>query len=137
MLFGMGFAMMAQRADAAGRPFTALYWRRSLGLLGIGLTHALLLWSGDVLVTYAVLAMLLPAFREAPARMLAWVGVACYLIAPALLLGLGLLSGVTPGWDEAMATQARRWRPCSRRSDRPAVPAATRRRSRSASATLA
>ena len=107
LLFGAGFAMMVQRADAAGRPFAGMYWRRSLALLGIGLAHALLLWSGDVLVTYALLALLLPAFREAPAGMLAGLGVACYLVAPALLMGLGLLSGVTPGWDEAIAAQGR------------------------------
>jgi uncharacterized protein len=107
LLFGMGFAMMAQRADAAGRAFTGLYWRRSLVLLSIGVAHALLLWSGDVLVTYALLSLLLPAFREAPAGMLAGAGVACYLVAPALLLGLGLLSGVAPGWDAAIAAQGR------------------------------
>ncbi|WP_372012437.1 DUF418 domain-containing protein [Pseudoxanthomonas sp. 10H] len=107
LLFGMGFAMMVQRADAARRPFAGLYWRRSLGLLGIGLAHALLLWSGDVLVTYALLSFLLLAFRDVPATVLAWLGVACYLAAPALVMGLGLLSGWMPGWDEVMAAQGR------------------------------
>ena len=55
LLFGMGFAVMSQRAERAGRPFASLYWRRSLALLGIGLVHALLIWSGDILVTYACL----------------------------------------------------------------------------------
>ncbi|MBO9715491.1 MAG: DUF418 domain-containing protein [Pseudoxanthomonas sp.] len=107
LLFGMGFAMMVQRAEAARRPFTGMYWRRSLALLGIGLAHALLLWSGDVLVTYALLALLLPAFREAPAGMLAGLGLACYLVAPALLLGLGVLSGQVPDWDAGMLEQGR------------------------------
>jgi uncharacterized protein len=103
LLFGMGFAMMAQRADAAGRPFAGLYWRRSLALLGIGLAHALLVWSGDVLVTYALLSMPLLAFREVPARWLAWLGAAFYLAAPALLMGLGFASNCIPGWDRLMA----------------------------------
>ena len=107
LLFGMGFAMMAQRADVARRPFAALYWRRSLALLAIGLAHALLLWSGDVLVTYASLSLLLLPFRDVPARVLAWLGVACYLAAPALVMGLGLLSAWVPGWDELMAAQGK------------------------------
>ena len=105
LLFGMGFAVMAQRADAAGRPFAGLYLRRSLALLGIGLAHALLVWSGDVLVTYALVSFLLPAFAEAPPRLLAWLGALCYLAAPALLLGLGLASTAIPGWDAMMAAQ--------------------------------
>ncbi|AKC85891.1 DUF418 domain-containing protein [Pseudoxanthomonas suwonensis] len=103
LLFGMGFAMMVQRAAAAGRPFAGLYWRRSLALLGIGLVHALLVWSGDVLVTYALLSIPLLAFRDVPTRWLAWLGVAFYLAAPAMLLGLGFLSLWVPGWDQIMA----------------------------------
>ena len=105
LLFGMGFAVMARRADAAGRPFAGLYLRRSLVLLGIGLVHALLVWSGDVLVTYALVSLLLPAFAEASPRLLAWLGALCYLAAPALLLALGLASTVIPGWDGMMAAQ--------------------------------
>ena len=107
LLFGMGFAMMAQRADASGRPFVGLYFRRGLALLGIGLVHALLVWSGDVLVTYALLSFPLLAFHTTPARVLAWLGAACYLAAPALLMGLGFLSLWVPGWDEFMAVQGR------------------------------
>ena len=103
LLFGMGFAMMVQRAEVAGRPFAGLYCRRSLALLGIGLAHSLLIWSGDILVPYALLAIPLLAFRDVPARWLAWLGVACYLAAPAMLLGLGLLSQWVPGWDAFMA----------------------------------
>ena len=92
LLFGMGFAMMVMRAQAAGRPFAGMYWRRSLSLLAIGLVHALLIWSGDILVIYALLSIPLLAFRDVPARWLAWLGVAVYLAAPAMLMGLGLMS---------------------------------------------
>ena len=106
LLFGMGFAMMVMRAEAAGRPFAALYWRRSMALLGIGLVHALLIWSGDILVIYALLSIPLLAFRDVPARWLAWLGLAVYLAAPAMLLGLGLMSLWVPGWNEMMAPVA-------------------------------
>ncbi|HBK46171.1 MAG TPA: hypothetical protein DDZ67_07010 [Xanthomonadaceae bacterium] len=104
LLFGMGFAVMAQRAERAGRAFGAFYLRRSLGLLGIGLAHALLVWSGDVLVSYALLALVLLAFREAPTAWLPWIAVAVYLFAPALVLLYGAL-GELARHDPAMAAQ--------------------------------
>lgn len=113
LLFGMGFAVMSQRAEAAGRPFAWMYLRRSLGLLGIGLAHALLVWSGDILVLYALLSVLLLAFRPVPAAWLGWLGALACLVGPALLVLLGMLSWVatrTPEgaaeWNAAMAGHA-------------------------------
>jgi len=104
LLFGAGFAVMAQRAEVAGRDFTRFYLRRSLGLLGIGLVHALLLWSGDILVAYALLSFLLLAFREAPRAWLPVMGVLAYLAAVGLMLLLGALMLLVP--DEVTAAQA-------------------------------
>jgi len=104
LLFGAGFAVMAQRAEVAGRDFTRFYLRRSLGLLGIGLVHALLLWSGDILVVYALLSFLLLAFREAPRAWLPVMGVLAYLAAVGLMLLLGALMLLVP--DEVTAAQA-------------------------------
>jgi len=104
LLFGAGFAVMAQRAEVAGREFTRFYLRRSLGLLGIGLVHALLLWSGDILVSYALLSFMLLAFREAPRGWLPALGVVVYLAASVLVLLLGAMVMLLPG--DAMAAQA-------------------------------
>ncbi|KRG80996.1 membrane protein [Stenotrophomonas daejeonensis] len=104
LLFGAGFAVMAQRAEAAGREFTRFYLRRSLGLLGIGLVHALLLWSGDILVSYALLSFMLLAFREAPRGWLPALGVVVYLAASVLVLLLGAMVMLLPA--DAMAAQA-------------------------------
>jgi uncharacterized protein len=72
LLFGMGFAVMIERARRAGRPFVPAYLRRSLALLGIGLVHALLVWAGDILVTYAIGALvLLVLFRGSTLALLA------------------------------------------------------------------
>ena len=88
LLFGMGFAMMVQRAEVAGRPFAGLYWRRSLALLGIGLAHSLLIWSGDILVPYALLdAVRREAALQAvaqPGRALADIGQALGFAEPAV-----------------------------------------------------
>ncbi len=91
LLFGMGFAVMATRAQAVGGDFKRLYVRRSLGLLAIGLVHALAIWGGDILVTYAIGALLLLLFRDASPRKQGRWGALLYG-APAL--GLLLMSAV-------------------------------------------
>ena len=53
MLFGAGIVLMAGRAEARGDARRAHY-RRMGWLLVIGLLHAHLLWSGDILFLYAV-----------------------------------------------------------------------------------
>ena len=108
LLFGMGFAVMMQRAADAGRPFVRIYLRRVLALLAIGLAHALLVWSGDILTTYALVALLLLLFfRDTPqARLPRW-GIAFMLLPITLMLLSGLMvdvAGLTPGGAREMAT---------------------------------
>lgn len=107
LLFGMGFAVMAERAGRAGRPFAAFYARRSLGLLAIGLAHALLVWSGDVLVSYALLALPLLALRPLPTRWLPLVAVLVYLCTPAMVMAYGALGSLMQA-DPASAADWRR-----------------------------
>lgn len=72
-LFGLGFALQLQRAEAQGAGIGRVYVRRLLVLLGIGLIHAFLIWVGDVLTLYALLGFVLLAFRKArPRTLLIW-----------------------------------------------------------------
>ena len=66
LLFGIGFHLQLGRLEAArpGSGAVAIYARRLAVLLAIGLVHAALLWSGDVLVVYAVLGFGLLAIRR-------------------------------------------------------------------------
>lgn len=90
-LFGFGLAMQMTRAEASGAPFAQLYRRRLVVLLGIGLLHAVLLWYGDILVTYAVLGFLLLAFRHRrPKTLLIWATV-CWVL-PVVMTGLLFLA---------------------------------------------
>lgn len=85
LLFGMGFAIILERSRARGSSGTWLYARRLLALLGIGLVHALLIWSGDILVAYALLGfLLLLFFRRTPVSRLPKWGIALYVV-PILL----------------------------------------------------
>lgn len=94
LLFGMGFAVMLSRAQAAGRAFTGLYLRRTLALLGFGLAHGVLVWSGDILHSYALLALvLLLFFRHTPVdRLWRW-GIGLYAVP---LVGMAVALAVMP-----------------------------------------
>jgi uncharacterized membrane protein YeiB len=59
LLFGMGFGVMLDRAQAAGRPFLGPYLRRIAALAVFGILHQVLLWNGDILLSYAVAAVFL------------------------------------------------------------------------------
>ena len=94
LLFGMGFVLMLDRARTAGTGFVPLYLRRTAGLLVIGLAHALLVWGGDILVSYALggFALLL-LFRDADAaRMRAWGAGLWIAMIAFMLLGAAMLA---------------------------------------------
>lgn len=59
LLFGMGFAVMLARAQSAGRGFLGPYLRRTAALAVFGLAHGVLLWTGDILLSYASAAAVL------------------------------------------------------------------------------
>lgn len=54
MLFGMGLMLQRGRAEDAGRSIYKPYLRRLAALFLIGLSHALLLWYGDILFVYSL-----------------------------------------------------------------------------------
>lgn len=91
LLFGIGSALMAGRLAARGLAFGTLHLRRMGVLAAIGLLHGVLVWSGDILLSYALLGCLLPLFVRWPARWLALAGVAGIGLAAGLVL---LVAGV-------------------------------------------
>jgi uncharacterized membrane protein YeiB len=73
LLFGMGFAVMLGRAEAAGRPFLAPYIRRTLALALFGALQYIFLWSGDILFSYAIAAAFLLVVFHARPKVLLWI----------------------------------------------------------------
>ena len=67
LLFGISFAIMYERLQAKGDDFYVIYARRLAGLLVIGLAHFLLIWEGDILVTYALAGFVLLMFSRSNA----------------------------------------------------------------------
>lgn len=86
MLYGAGIVLMAERAEARGADPAALHYRRTGWLLVFGLAHAYLIWSGDILVTYALCALVAYPFRRIPAGMLAGLGVFAIAVSTAIIL---------------------------------------------------
>ena len=94
-LFGVGFAVFVQRASARGADAAGLFKRRLLGLLLIGLIHTLLIWFGDILVTYALLGfVLVPFLRRDDRSVLRWA--VAMLVAPIVLYGLLFVAAGQP-----------------------------------------
>jgi uncharacterized protein len=114
LLFGMGFAVMLERARAAGRAFFPVYLRRSLVLLLIGLVHLVFIWSGDILLVYALIALpLLVIFSNVPYRQMPYWAVGLHLLNALAVFGLyalGSLAQLEPSvaaeMDKAMQLQA-------------------------------
>jgi len=71
-LFGMGFAIQLSRADARGAKFLSFYPRRLLALALFGLIHGILIWAGDILLTYALSGAILLLFRNRQQKTLLW-----------------------------------------------------------------
>lgn len=70
LLFGIGFSIIITNAMERGTNGFHIFYRRMAILLLVGFLHLMFLWSGDILMLYALLGMLLPLFRNVSNRML-------------------------------------------------------------------
>ncbi len=80
LLFGASLLLFVERRDAAGEDGS--YWQlRRLGwLFLIGYLHQLLLWSGDILMLYAMLAPIALTMRHWPVRRMITIAVAGFIL---------------------------------------------------------
>lgn len=103
-LFGYSTTLQMDSAERDGAPFAPRMLRRLLGLFVLGALHAVLLYPGDILTTYAVLGLVLFAARTVdPARM--WrpaLRVYGAVAALHLLLGAAVALVDTGGGDEGL-----------------------------------
>ena len=115
LVFGIGFAIQMARLDAAEAAraarlgtaprrhrATQVYARRLAFLFVVGLVHAMLIWSGDVLLVYALVGFALLGLRRLGDRALYALIAAC-LVFPALTEALR----ASP-WSAAASTPSRR-----------------------------
>ncbi|GAA4778475.1 DUF418 domain-containing protein [Novosphingobium ginsenosidimutans] len=80
LLFGASMLLFVDRRDAAGEDGGLRQLRRLGWLLLIGYAHQLLLWSGDILMLYAMVAPLALALRHLPVRRLIVLALAFFML---------------------------------------------------------
>lgn len=84
LLFGIGFSIIINNVKGRGGNAYVVFYRRMLVLTVIGALHLMLIWSGDILLLYALMGMLLPLFmRSSDRALLTWA--LCLLFLPVLL----------------------------------------------------
>ena len=90
-LFGWGIHVQDQSASRAGVPFVGRYGRRLIGLAALGCLHAVLVFTGDILLLYALFGLLILPMRSFSAQTLMRHGYAMIPVAAILLTGLALV----------------------------------------------
>ncbi|HWT12437.1 MAG TPA: DUF418 domain-containing protein [Allosphingosinicella sp.] len=102
LLFGASMLLVIERAQAAGQSAARAHFSRAGWLLVFGLLHFYLIWFGDILVGYALIAMIAFLFRNmAPRALVIWGGA---LVAVQLLVFAGF--AVQAAYLRQGATQA-------------------------------
>jgi uncharacterized protein len=87
-LFGLGFSFFLLKGERSGTSSLGTYIRRILVLLVIGAIHGYLIWMGDILLLYAVMAFPLLLFRKAkPKTLLVWAAVLVMVPVTMMLAG--------------------------------------------------
>ncbi|MBG6104342.1 uncharacterized protein IW249_004756 [Micromonospora vinacea] len=104
-LFGYSFTLQLDSAARRGAAFRPAFLRRLTGLFVLGVLHAVLLFHGDILTTYALLGLALFAVRRIEPRT-ALVAAAAIIGGIAVVVGIAAVLGATLVPDEAAAVDA-------------------------------
>ena len=80
MIFGATIIFMTSRLEQKSADSADIYFRRTLWLFVFGIAHAYLLFSGDILFTYAICGLFLYPFRKLKPKVL--------LVIAALIIGV-------------------------------------------------
>ena len=97
LLFGIGFGLQLARGGEEALP---RFRRRLRILLAIGAVHAFLIWSGDILMLYALLGFTLPWFaRKSDRDLLRWVAILLAIPTALYVLTLAVWMLVGPAGD--------------------------------------
>lgn len=99
-LFGASMLLVIDRAEAAGQSPASVHFRRMAWLLVFGLLHFYLIWSGDILTSYAAIGMFAFTFRTMePPRLIV-------LAIVLLAVQFAIFAAIAAGLSEAAARAA-------------------------------
>jgi len=108
LLFGASIFMVG--GDGADPARNAILHRRLGWLLVFGLIHAILIWYGDILVTYALTAFVVMLMRGWSARSLIMAGAMVYAMTILTQAGFGLIYEYVPS-EELSGIEEEIWTP--------------------------
>lgn len=94
LLFGIGFSIIINNCKQRGANGTLIFYRRMTILAIIGCLHLLMLWSGDILLLYAMIGMLLPLFWRCTDKCILVWGL-FFLLLPIVIDLIRVISGFT------------------------------------------
>ena len=109
LLFGAGICLFADRVEARSGRSVGLHYQRMFWLLLFGLVHAYFLWSGDILVTYALCGFAIFFLRNRSPRTLVIIGLAVFSVASVIYTAIGMTTEFIP--DKDVAEIAAVWAP--------------------------
>jgi uncharacterized protein len=101
-LFGLSFAIQINNATQKGVPFAGRFTWRLMVLGLIALVHGVF-FTGDILIIYVILGLLLIPFRKLKTRTLLIISLILVLNVPGLLIGGLLLLGSPPTPEQIQA----------------------------------
>ncbi|WP_327675169.1 DUF418 domain-containing protein [Kitasatospora sp. NBC_00458] len=105
-LFGYSFTLQLDSAERHGARFTPRFLRRLAGLFALGVLHAVVLFPGDILTTYAVLGLVLLALRRIRPATAVRTAVVLFTVTSAAYGLLALALRGADGGDRAAAAAA-------------------------------
>lgn len=105
-LFGYSVTLQMKSAERAGSSFLPRMMRRQAGLFAIGALHAVFLFHGDILTTYAVLGLILLALRRRSDRFLIVLAGALIVVTALLWAGLAVWQAGLPSLDQTDMARA-------------------------------
>jgi uncharacterized protein len=101
-LFGLSFAIQLHNATQKGVGFSGRFTWRLIVLALIALVHSAF-FTGDILIIYAILGLLLIPFRRLKTRTLLIIALVLVFNIPGLLLGLAQLNALPPTSEQLAA----------------------------------
>lgn len=95
LLFGIGFSIILTNASKKGKSGLKIFYRRMVCLALIGFLHLMFVWSGDILMLYAIVGMTLPFFLRCGNRcIIVWA--AFFLLLPVVIDCICQFTGFDP-----------------------------------------
>jgi len=88
MLFGYGLNMQYEKSIANKMSFSPVMARRMGVLLVFGLLHALLIWMGDILFTYALMGFIMIALVRIPKKWMLPLAAFVYIVPSGIIYGI-------------------------------------------------